>query len=63
MRFGRDREPDEVAIYERARLPAGTRLDGPVIISEAETTVVIRPGWTVEVNADGSMLAKREEAA
>ena len=63
VRFGRDREPDEVAIYERAGLPAGTRLDGPVIISEAETTVVIRPGWTVEVNADGSMLAQREEAA
>ncbi len=62
VRFGRDREPDEVAIYERARLPAGTRLDGPVIISEAETTVVIRPGWTVEVNADSSMLATREAA-
>ena len=63
VRFGRDREPDEVAIYERARLPAGTRLDGPVVISEAETTVVIRPGWAVEVNADGSMLAQREEVA
>jgi len=63
VRFGRDREPDDVAIYERTRLPAETRLDGPVIISEAETTVVIRPGWTVEVNADGSLLAQREEAA
>ena len=62
VRFGRDGEADEVAIYERAQLPAGTRLEGPVIISEAETTVVIRPGWTVEVNADGSMLAQREEA-
>ena len=63
VRFGRDREPDDVAIYERTGLPAGTRLAGPVIISEAETTVVIRPGWTVEVNADGSLLAQREEAA
>ena len=63
VRFGRDREPDDVAIYERSRLPARTRLEGPVIISEAETTVVIRPGWTVEVNADGSLLAQREEAA
>ena len=63
VRFGRDREPDEVAVYERVGLPAGTRLEGPVIIAEAETTVVIRPGWTVEVNADGSMLAQREEAA
>ena len=63
VRFGRDRAPDDLAIYERTRLPAGTRLAGPVIISEAETTVVIRPGWTVEVNADGSLLAQREEAA
>ncbi len=63
VRFGRDRAPDDVAIYERAQLPAGTRLDGPVIISEAETTVVIRPGWTVEVDPDGSLLAQREEAA
>ena len=63
VRFGRDREPDDVAIYERSGLPAGTRLEGPVIISEAETTVVVRPGWTVEVNPDGSLLAQREEAA
>ncbi len=63
VRFGRERDPDEVAIFERTRLPAGTRLEGPVIISEAETTVVIRPGWTLEVNADGSLLAQREEAA
>ena len=63
VRFGRDREPDDVAIYERSGLPAGARLEGPVIISEAETTVVIRPGWTVEVNPDGSLLAQREEAA
>ena len=63
VRFGRDRASDDVPIYERSQLPAGTRLDGPVIISEAETTVVIRPGWTVEVNADGSLLAQREETA
>jgi N-methylhydantoinase A len=63
VRFGRDSEPDEVAVYERAQLPAGMRLAGPMIISEAETTVVIRPGWTVEVNTDGSLLAQREEAA
>ncbi|MDE0654418.1 MAG: hydantoinase/oxoprolinase family protein, partial [bacterium] len=62
VRFGRDREPGEVSVYERAGLPAGTRLEGPIIISEAETTVVIRPGWTVEVNADGSLMAQREEA-
>ena len=63
VRFGRDREPDEAAIYERAGLPAGTRLDGPVIVSEAETTVVIRPGWSVEVHADGSLLAERKAPA
>ena len=60
-RFGRDRRPETVDVYERTALAAGTRLEGPVIISEAETTVVIRPGWSVEVNADGSLLAEREE--
>ena len=62
-RFGRDRSAAPVDVYERTRLPAGTRLEGPVIISEAETTVVIRPGWTVEVSTDGSLVAQREETA
>ncbi len=35
---------------------------GPAIVEERETTAVIRPGWHVEVGADGSMIATRSES-
>jgi len=35
---------------------------GPAIIEERETTAVIRPGWTVTVAADGSLIADRDVA-
>ena len=38
---------------------AGTRIVGPAIVEERETTAVIRPGWVVEVAADGSLVAER----
>ena len=40
---------------DAAELAAGARFDGPAIIEERETTAVIRPGWSVEVAADGSV--------
>jgi N-methylhydantoinase A len=38
-------------------------LDGPAIVEERETTAVIRPGWSAEVLADGSILATRAGGA
>ena len=38
-------------------LGAGDTFDGPAIVEERETTVVIRPGWHVEVASDGSLIA------
>ena len=43
-------------------LGAGDRFDGPAIVEERETTAVIRPGWTVEVGADGSLIATGQPA-
>ncbi len=40
-------------------LAPGATLDGPAIVEERETTSVIRPGWSVRVAADGSLLATR----
>ena len=34
-----------------------------MIVEERETTAVIRPGWTVEVTADGSLVAERSAAS
>jgi len=57
--FGRDRVALDTPVYSRAALAAGSRFDGPAIIEERETTAVVRPGWTVDVAADGSIIATK----
>ena len=57
--FGRDRVALDTPVYARAALAAGSRFDGPAIIEERETTAVVRPGWSVDVAADGSLIATR----
>jgi N-methylhydantoinase A len=42
--------PVETPIYDRTTLPIGTRLDGPAIISQLDSTTVIPPGATVTVD-------------
>lgn len=57
--FGRGDAPVEVPVFDRASLGAGATFDGPAIVEERETTSVIRPGWSVEVSTDGSLIARR----
>lgn len=59
MVFARGAAPVDAPVYRRAELGAGDRFDGPAVVEERETTAVIRPGWSVEVGADGSLLASR----
>ncbi len=60
--FGRDRVAVHTPVYSRAALAAGSRFDGPAIIEERETTAVVRPGWSVEVATDGTIIATRRVA-
>ncbi len=57
--FARGVPAADVAVYRRETLPIGARFDGPCIVEERETTAVIRPGWSVEVGSDGSLIATR----
>ena len=61
--FGRAQDPIDTPVYQRVDLGAGDRFDGPAIVEERETTSVIRPGWQVEVAADGSLVATRNRTA
>jgi N-methylhydantoinase A len=47
----------DTRVFRRTDLGVGQRIDGPAIIEERETTTVIRPGWTVVVAPDGSLIA------
>jgi N-methylhydantoinase A len=46
----------ETPVYARGRLAAGTRIGGPALIEEAESTAVIGPGATITVDEHGNLL-------
>jgi N-methylhydantoinase A len=49
----------DCAIYEREALPPGTSFDGPAVVQEFGSTVVVRPEWHVEVDAHRNLVLKR----
>jgi N-methylhydantoinase A len=47
-----DEEADAVdtPVYDRAALPAGCRLDGPAVVQQLDSTIVVPPGVTAAVD-------------
>ncbi|HEC08451.1 MAG TPA: hydantoinase/oxoprolinase family protein [Acidimicrobiales bacterium] len=57
-RFARgDGSEPTVAVHRRGDLVSGQRIDGPAIVEERETTIVLRPGWKARVLPDGTIIA------
>jgi N-methylhydantoinase A len=50
----------ETPIIHRRALAAGTR-PGPLVIEEAEATILVPPGSTASLDATGSVILRREE--
>jgi N-methylhydantoinase A len=48
----------DTAIYDRAALPAGARFDGPAIVEQMDSTVVIPPDWRAEVDEYGNIVLR-----
>ena len=61
--FNRGAAPIDTPVYRRERLGVGQRIVGPAIVEERETTVVIRPGWTADLAADGTLIARTTDPA
>ena len=40
----------DTPVYDRAALPAGARLPGPAIVNQLDSTTVVPPGWTAQVD-------------
>jgi N-methylhydantoinase A len=55
------RDDQMVPVYDRISLASLQRIDGPVIIEERETTIIILPGWTAMVDAFGCIVATLKE--
>ncbi len=45
----------ETPVYDHGRLPAGTTIDGPVVVEGGESTVVVPPAWRVRVDDSGTL--------
>jgi N-methylhydantoinase A len=50
----------ECRIYEREHLPAGSRMQGPAVIEQLDSTTVVPPGYTVEVDSQLNLLARSD---
>lgn len=50
----------QTPIYDRAVLGAGTRLTGPAILTQLDTTTLIAPGWTATVHPTGALILTKE---
>jgi N-methylhydantoinase A len=48
--FDERSDPVETPIHDRAALPAGARLEGPAIIEQLDSTVVVPPGVVAEID-------------
>ncbi|MQY28150.1 hydantoinase/oxoprolinase family protein [Nocardia aurantia] len=46
-------------VVQRVSLRAGDRFDGPAIVEQEDTTVVVPGGWTVTVDAFGNLRVRR----
>ena len=49
-------------MYDRYRLHCGNRIPGPAIVEEADSTVVIHPGYDARVDGYGNLLIEEVEA-
>jgi N-methylhydantoinase A len=51
--------PAEVAIFWRPDLPVGGALNGPAVIAEDDTTILVPKGWCARVDARGHVWLER----
>ena len=46
----------DAAKYRRTELPAGFRIDGPALLTQADSTTLIEPGFSATVHPTGNLL-------
>jgi N-methylhydantoinase A len=50
----------EAAVWDRAAMGRGSRVEGPAIVEFAEATCAVRPGWSGEVDEVGTLVLAHE---
>ena len=53
----------DAGVFLRADLPPGSRVPGPALITEEQTTTVVPPGWQARIGAAAEIVLTQEELA
>jgi len=51
----------EAPVYEMSKLRPGNRIEGPALVDSDDTTVVVSPRWTLDVDEQGALVLNFEE--
>ncbi|GAA3196124.1 hydantoinase/oxoprolinase family protein [Actinocorallia longicatena] len=54
-----DGAPHTVPVFDRATRPVGEAAAGPCVIAEPDCSLLVPPGWTATVDAQGAVLLER----
>ncbi len=57
--FSDDGALTSVPVYDGARIGAGQQISGPAVIEETTATLVVQPGWKVELHESASYVMTR----
>jgi N-methylhydantoinase A len=49
----------DTALYDRLMLPVGTVIDGPAILTQPDTTILVEPGFQGRVDSFGNLILER----
>jgi N-methylhydantoinase A len=53
----------DTALYDRLSLPVGTVIDGPAILTQPDTTILVEPGFNGRVDCFGNLILERQAAS
>jgi len=57
--FSADSNPVNVPVYDGAKVSVGNRIQGPAVVEEETATLVIEPGWQIELHTSASYVITR----
>ncbi len=52
----------EVPVYARSSIAEGEQLQGPALLTERTSTIVLEPGWQLQCLASGALLLTQQQA-
>ena len=52
----------QTPVYRRSALPVDQAIEGPALITEANATTVLEPGWRGTLSTEGDLLLQRNES-